>query len=362
MKELSRPLSMLLELMKASLHGIAPTPCIFEGATAKDWKTCARLAAKQGVLILASEGLSHLPFRLQPPTKLRISWQLAVEGYEKKYDRYCQVAEELTNLFLQHGIRTIVLKGVGLSSYYLIPSHREGGDLDIYTYSVNPEEMSHQEANLLVEKLMEEKGITVERDHCDKHSNFVYKGIPIENHHTFLDVGLCELTSTIEAMLMERLNPQSVLVGEERRIFIPSNEFNVLFVFYHTVRHYGSGIALHHLYDWACLIKHFGLLIPESLSEPHFRNGIKALTDLSNRYLGVNISVSGGKSLADEILEEMIDPILVKELPQKHWERIKFRVHRFCRIIQIENSILYSPWWKNTRLRSKIRNLFLNNM
>ncbi|MCS3155123.1 nucleotidyltransferase family protein [Phocaeicola dorei] len=43
------------------------------------------------------------------------------------------------------------MKGVGLSTYYPIPSHREGGDIDIFTYSADHSRKSDAEANLLAD-------------------------------------------------------------------------------------------------------------------------------------------------------------------------------------------------------------------
>ena len=47
--------------------------------------------------------------------------------------------------------------------------------------------MSDKKANELADTLMKEQGIEVDM-HSPKHSNFYYKGIPIENHKNFLNV------------------------------------------------------------------------------------------------------------------------------------------------------------------------------
>lgn len=362
MKEIAIHVKMLLELMKASLHSITPDTTFFENASAEDWHECAQLSAKQGVLIIAWDGMTKLPPNLQPTRSLRISWQLAVENYEKNYKKYCQVAGELTDFYQQHGIETIVLKGVGLSTYHPTPSHREGGDLDIYTRSANPNVMSDKEANLLADKLMEEQGIEIDNSHTKKHSNFTFKNIPIENHRTFLDLDRCTLAPTVERILSEKVAPHQVTLETGNQILIPSDEFNVLFVAFHTAQHYGSGITLHHLYDWACLINRFGLMLPHTLSERHFLNGIYALTNLCNQYLGTSVSVPENKKMANEILNEMINPILKRKIPPHRWESIKFRIHRFLYMIRIENSILYTPQWKNPMLWKKIKKLLEFNL
>ena len=74
---------------------------------------------------------------------------------------------------------SVQLKGVGFANNYPIPSHREGGDIDIFTYSADSSGLSDREANSLADKLMRGRGIEVDFSHSQKHSMFYYKGIPI---------------------------------------------------------------------------------------------------------------------------------------------------------------------------------------
>lgn len=64
---------------------------------------------------------------------------------------------------------------MGLSTYYPIPSHREGGDIDIFTYSADHSRKSDAEANRLADRLMEEKGIEVDFEHSESIVCFTIK-------------------------------------------------------------------------------------------------------------------------------------------------------------------------------------------
>lgn len=97
-------------------------------------------------MALAWDGIQTLPACLQPPKALKLNWAMAVENYEKRYRRYCHTIAELSAFYKIHGITTVQLKGVGLSTYYPIPSHREGGDIDIFTYSADHSRKSDAEA------------------------------------------------------------------------------------------------------------------------------------------------------------------------------------------------------------------------
>ena len=122
---------MLFALLRASLHEKEVEVECFQAATDDDWKRCHQIAAAQGVMALAWDGVLRLPKELQPPLALKLTWVIAVERYEAKYLRYCKTVDELSAFYASHGITTVQLKGVGFSTYYPVPAHREGGDIDI---------------------------------------------------------------------------------------------------------------------------------------------------------------------------------------------------------------------------------------
>jgi hypothetical protein len=227
--------------------------------------------------------------------------------YEEVYKRYCQTADELSHLYAEHGISTMQMKGVGLSALYPIPSHREGGDIDIYTYSADTTKMSHEEANNLADQLMKDKGIEVDVEYY-KHSNFYYKGIPIENHKCFLNVHEAPFFAHADEVLHKYMAPRltSLPVGE---ILTPSARFNALFLSFHAARHFGSGLSLHHLCDWVVMINKYGIQMPTEITNQRFLAFVDVLTFLCNKYLGTNVPVAvADEMLANELLYEMLNP------------------------------------------------------
>ena len=146
---LNTPQQMLLALLRSSLQEQEPETHFFLHASEKDWKQCYQTAVSQGVMALAWDGILRLPKELHPARNLKLPWAMAVERYEARYLRYCKTVDELTTFYAGHGITTVQLKGVGFSTYYPVPSHREGGDIDIYTFSSNKDKMSDAEANAI---------------------------------------------------------------------------------------------------------------------------------------------------------------------------------------------------------------------
>jgi len=346
---LNTSVQMLFALLRVSLHEREPECSFFRDASGEDWKECHRLAADQGVAALAWDGVMKLPKALQPPLPVKVSWAAGVEAYEKRYLRYCSTVDEVSRFYAEHGICTMQLKGVGFSTLYPVPCHREGGDIDIFTYSADRSRMSDIEANQLADKLMQNQGIEVHTDHTPKHSNFYHKGIPFENHKTFLNVGSYKVAAQAEKILRDCMHPERVPLAAGE-VLIPSAEFNTLFIALHAFQHYGSGLALHHLCDWAMILRGYGLRIPQELKDEKLLDGMAALTRLCNRYLGFSQPVDGGERVAEEMMGEILSPRFATNLPTRnkmgviiYKTRRLFHVHRLKSTI-LEQSLVKRVW------------------
>lgn len=345
---LNRAEQMLFALLRASLHRQDVDTSCFEGIEASDWKQCYQLAARQGVMALAWDGAMMLPKHFQPAKGLKLTWAMAVEQYEQQHARYCKTVKVLADEYRKHGITTVQLKGVGLSTYYPVPSHREGGDIDIYTYSADTQRLSHQEANTLADRLMERRGLVVDR-HSPKHSNFNFQGVPIENHKTFLNVELYPVAVQVESLLRKTINPQPTeLPHEAGSILTPSPAFNTLFLALHAAQHYGSGLALHHLCDWAVLLSRHGLQLPSELTDKHFLRCIATFNYLCNQFLGTSVPQTGGEELAAEMLDYILHPPYAeKHVPIQGYINIfMYKTKRFLHRNRLNNQVLYVPLWK----------------
>lgn len=357
----SRPVRMLFALLKKSLSGGTLPEEIFLHADESAWKTCYRLAISQGVMALAWDGVLALPVESMPPRTVKLQWALAVEAYEKRYATYCRTVGELTELLRPRGIGLMQLKGVGFSVCYPVPSHREGGDIDVYFYALDPTSMTDEEARNQAELLMEQQGIHIERNHSEKHNEFCYNGILIESHKTFLNVYNTPEALPMEEYLRVHRSPTTVsLLGGECYIAVPTPRFNAVFIGFHAAQHYVHGLSLHHLCDWACMLRSGVLsLLPKDLMDHKVMRFLYAFTALANRWLGTPDVVDCDENFATAILSEMLFPAFSTErgeaLQGNPWRTFLYKAKRFVHRHHKLNSVF------TISLKTRMREVYKNN-
>ena len=357
---LTHPEEMLFALLRASLHQKEVEISYFQNVTDDDWSSCFRIAKVQGVAALAWDGLKKLPTTFYPPLELKLKWGMAVRNCEKKHRRYCQTIHELSAFYASHDIATLQLKGVGFSSYYPVPEHREGGDIDIFTFSTDKAKMTDVEANGLADELMRKQGIDVDLTKTVKHSNYIYQGVPIENHKTFLNVDRFPIAVQVEKILHELIQPETVSFYDGVcRFHMPNGRFNTLFISFHAAQHYGSGLAIHHLCDWAMVLVRHGLHLPEELVDKHFLSAISAFTQLCNAHLGTSTPVRGCEILPKKMLTEILHPRYDKNIPAKTPIGIMlYKIKRTWYLLSLRHSVLRGSRWK---ILSPVIKRFLKN-
>ena len=327
--ELNKIEKVVFALLKMALHNHTNSDIDWQNITHEEWNQCYYLSAQHGVMALVWDGIQLIADKCDLPRNLKLKWAVAVLKYEEKYEKYCETAANLSSFFEQHGIEMLQIKGVGFSSYYPIPSHREGGDIDIFTYSSNREKLSDIEANNWANSLMAEQGIKVDTAH-QKHSNFTYNNIPIENHKTFVNIYTTSIGASVNELLLKIMQPQIVELCQNKYLIkTPSAPFNALFLSFHSAQHFGIGIQIHHLFDWACLLKKEGWCLPEQIKDKRFLNFIYGMTYLSNILLGTNVVINGSASMVKSIYEQMMHSPYSEKIPVKgNWSVFCYKLKR----------------------------------
>ena len=358
--KLRNPEKMLFALLRAALHQREVEETYFQQATESDWLECFRLSVRQGVSALAWGAIGRLPAKYSPPLEIKLSWALVEQKQVKKYREHCLTVQGLTGYLARNGIAAMVLKGVGLSRLYPIPAHREGGDIDIYTYSADRSKMTDEQASLRADELMLAKGAVTEDSTSKKHSAFYLNGISFENHKMFLHLAECKTTAKAEQWLKKHFETQKAeLLDGEISIEVPSPAFDKVFIALHAAQHYASGLSLKHLCDWAMLVKQTGVQLPEDLDDRYLKRTITVLTQLCSEHLGLDIKAEGEERLAEEMMQEILHPPYYRQSPtggpfKKRSFELKNRIHIFRK----QHNLLGVSFWGKIRglMVRKIKN------
>lgn len=308
------PSKMLLSLLKCGLNDDTKANAeLFKGRTDEDWVRMYNLGHDNAVTPMLLEGLEKSP-EINAPKEVIEAMQ-ETDMYAKRYHmKQERVLGEVMDISAKKGIDVVPIKGIGFSLNYPNPQRRFGGDIDVFTFK-HGTDFSEPENNMtnVFDEIFEKRGIDIKKTN-PKHSEFEYRGMPIENHRTFVDVKNKYLkvpdALKINNYLLKHLKPTEQTLPMGTKILTPSKEFNTVFLAYHSMTHFiGSGINFHHLADWAVHIKKNGLKVPEETKGTSVERFMYAMTNLSNKYLGTKVKAPEDKKLENAIFNKMLDPL-----------------------------------------------------
>lgn len=221
-----------------------------------DWRNVLILAQKQGVRGLAYEALELLKQENEactcfPDRTTLMQWYAQTAFVEKMFAQHVALAKDVVELWKQHGIRTVVFKGLAHSRYYPKPEHREFGDFDCYLIDAYGE-CAYRQGN----EVARNKGLMVD-DGWYKHSHIAYKKLTIENHQYFTSARRGGTDLALHKYIVEAIGNGSKLERlDGTEIYVLPVEAEGLFMLYHSLTHFlVEGINLRHFVDWACWIK-----------------------------------------------------------------------------------------------------------
>ena len=277
-----------------------------------DWQEVFRLAKEQGVAAIALDGVNKCfenghDAGIDFQTKME--WIGLVTQMEQQYKLHEKHLQELATFYQKYNIRMMVLKGYGLSVNYPIPSHRPCGDMDIYLFG------EQERADQLI---YDELGIEVDKSH-HHHTVFQFQGETIENHYDFLNVHVRPSNKRNEAKLKELA---SVDVNHDDNIYIPSVEFNAIYLLRHCAAHFASTeMTLRQVLDWGLFIQKNHKEIKWDEYLPYLKDeGMYRFYNLLGlfcmTYLGFDASIFHGL-YSDNLLERFNNEILEPEFKDR---------------------------------------------
>ena len=232
---------LLLALLRAQLW-LKPVDDVKLPTTIDDWDFLMNLAYKQAVVCFISAACLRHKDVDSIPCAIREEMHEVIEENKKIHKKHNEVLIDLITFFEKKGFHPILLKGQGIAQMYLQPELRQCGDIDLFFV---PEE--YKKIKEEVQYLTDERALIKE---TYKHFNFVYKGIEIEIHRNTCNFPNPFLNSKFKRWTYEYMRRPSYVVIYKKKILIPTELYNIIYIFVHMWHHFECGkIKLRQLCD-----------------------------------------------------------------------------------------------------------------
>ena len=282
-----------------------------------DWRGIQDLAKSQGLYAIVLDGVERLPENKRPPKGLLLEWIGEVlHRYEYMYGEYRCAIAGMAGLYNAHGIKMMILKGYGLGMNYPNPKHRPCGDIDIWTYG------KQKESDAILSK---EKGIKIDNSHRH-HTVFEWYGFTVENHYDMMTVDANRTNMILEPIMKElAMDDSNCIEIEGERVYLPSANFNALFLLRHMLMHFVStDMNLRQLTDWAFFWEKHGIEVDVDwlyalLEKHHMKAFFNIVNSICVEDLGFQSSVFPDTPQCDSNTKDRV----VREVlyPEFDWRR-----------------------------------------
>ncbi|MCI2082434.1 MAG: nucleotidyltransferase family protein [Bacteroidales bacterium] len=294
----------LLLLLRRALSGSAELP---EELTEAEWKSVCNLSVECGVHALAYDGLLDLPEGLQPPRAIKIHWAVDTAAIEDKYARHKDVIVHLNGFMRAKKMRMLLLNGLGNASNYPVPEHREGSDIDIYTF----------DESFMVDKMISDRGIAVVAA-PNFSSDFFIQGVLVENHHHFFNVKASPLNRIFEEKVQSLVSSDTSGNRIFNEINLPAPQAEIYLMSLRILNKFAMGSAtLRQLCDWTTFLKANALRINfkkfnDFLRENDLYEAVSRMNEICIAYLGLDStfrmpSANRSQSVETEMLNRMLN-------------------------------------------------------
>ena len=274
-----------------------------------DWSELMSFAAKQAIIGVVFEGVKLC--RLQYPElvekKELMRWFYGTEKKRRRFEVASRRTKEVSELFWQAGLRSCILKGLGLAQLYPTPESRVAGDIDIWVEG---------DRQTITDFVHSKTPGTFEQYH---HIDFpIFKDVDVEVHYLPSQMASplhnSRLQNYFKSHQAEQFANNNPVLGEH--VCTPTNGFNAIFLLSHMMRHFfNEGIGLRQFIDYYYLLKQ-GFSDAEKeefcravsyLGMRKFAGAVMWILEnvlgLDHRYLLMQPNEKAGKFLAEEIFE-----------------------------------------------------------
>lgn len=304
--EFSDNQKLFFSLIRSGLTESPQDLSVFNSQT--EWDVLYEMALNQSLLSVTFNGIQFLPIEVKPKELILMQWFGYSNLWRKRFHKHLTLTMNLCNLYQEHGINVLILKGVSLSSLYPQPEFREFGDLDIYTFD------KFNESNDVISKI----GIGVDFDHA-KHSVYNFHNLHVENHKYFVTN-----STLIGAKINAFLSKEAMNSNKQgANVYYPNATFNILFLLRHAIHHLTTNeMTVKNVVDWGLFLQKEGHNVDWSriqaiLKELKLVKAFDLLTSMSEMILHNDFSKYHMDSIKDTLAIYTINNIMNKPKDEK---------------------------------------------
>lgn len=219
----------------------------------QEWQELFDMAKKQAVAGVAMAALEKLSEQGQkPPKDILFEWIGISEQVRQENLRLNKCCKQLQRKLSEAGLRSSILKGQGILSYYddSLRELRQSGDIDIYV------DCGMEKAMNVVQRF---KGLRVESwDYKHVHLG-IWDDVAVEMHYR-VEVML-NLWKNRKLQKWFKNHTEEIFdhTGNTESLITPSVEFNVFYILLHIYRHFlYEGVGMRQLMDYYFVLKNLG--------------------------------------------------------------------------------------------------------
>ena len=242
---------LFLKLLSCALHEELPDPKDFMGLDKATWRQIHRLAKAHAVPAFVGDRILTLPKEALPGRNMRLMIFSEIELIRRSNVYLTKALGELKKTYDAAGLPFILLKGLGLGTFYPSPDLRAGGDLDTLFHSA----AAYERANALLcqagYKLHDDSEVRY------GHTAFTYGHTIVENHGRAVFFDHKRHNRYFDALVQEAIDSHSLIylqLGEYSIATLP-HELNVVYVFIHLFFHWLHwGVGFRQYSDWLLMM------------------------------------------------------------------------------------------------------------
>lgn len=234
-----------LDLLRGALWNVIP-----DVSKPFDWNEVLQIAENQSTLPVICQAALQMEGNSAPSLGFRPSMLAKLGENSRQYAILNEYMKRAIERMRVHGIEPVLLKGAGLAYNYPFPEFRQCGDIDLYVG------LEHYHDGCAAMREMTDFhnwGIENEKE---MHYNIEKGDVIIETHRVTAILHDSKDDAFYQKISVEGLSDDLHCVDIDGfMVTLPSDTFNVFYVFYHAWHHFlSSGVGFRQICDWSLLL------------------------------------------------------------------------------------------------------------